>query len=213
MYLSSQVYHSKKAPSEPGLRGSKLARLEAGGFVTPGERFQTIARLAHGGFRIPMGGASDHSSRGSQIACITSGKFTTPRGRFRALARADHSSRVPKLAGSSTRKGGFASWIPQITACVYRSWLVYNSEGAVSDHSSRGSQLACFIVGRFIAPRKRFRIIARVARSRRVSWQADSSTRGDGFGSLLEWIIACVRHSRQVRRPGKAVSDPRPRGS
>ena len=93
------------------------------------------------------------------------------------------------------------------------SWQVYHLEEAVSGYSPRGSQLACMVAGRFIAPRRRFRITGSVDRCSRVSKLAGLSPRVGSFGSYIAWIAARAYQSWQVYSPEKAVSYQRARGS
>ena len=58
---------------------------------------------------------------------------------------------------------------------MHQSWQVNHPDGAVSAHGARGSWLACIVAGRFITPRRRFRIAARRRDGSRVSYLAGTS--------------------------------------
>ena len=99
------------------------------------------------------------------------------------------------LEGLSPRGGGFGSYLAWIVDRAYHRRQVYRPGEAASDHSSRGSQIACIeadtftapmgkvpapciVAGGFFAPRMRLWIIARGGRSPRVSAGRSSTPRG-----------------------------------
>ena len=115
---------------------------------------------------------------------------------------------------SRRRGGGFRSNPATIVARVFHSRQVHHPEATVSDHKTPGSPIARNIVGKFITPKRRFRIIGRADRRSRVSQLAGVSHWGAGVESCLACSeIACViagrfltqrRRFRSISRVGRS---------